>query len=130
MKELDGFSRKDLRIAERVIRLLKHNKLSEDELFAFNKFVSGGEHELHKKAGAEKIAQKKTRKVSGKTGLENGRRSRTPQPLKPGESGFFGLKCPCGGDVIIEGVCGRSVATSGMVRKGTCIECNKEFKIR
>jgi hypothetical protein len=132
MKELDGFSAKDLRIAERVIKLLDKNGFVPGMLFEFNEVVSAAEFKISEQTGKEKLGtgRRKEKKMAGKQGLVNGRRPRTPPPLNPGESEFCGLRCPCGGDVLIEGVCGRTISKTGIVRRGTCIECNKEFKIR
>lgn len=132
MKELEGFTAKDLRVAERVIRLLKHNGFEADMLFEFNRIVTQVDFEGSEQAGNNTDTENKkgSGAMKGKSGLVNGRRPRTAPPLNPGESEFFGLRCPCGGDVLIEGACGRTIAKTGIVRRGTCIECNKEFKIR
>jgi hypothetical protein len=120
MKEFDVFTAKDLRRAEQVIVLLERNGYTKEHLFEFNRsasnkeYMPGEEHQPRSKRNKKAI----------------GRRGRAPMLLKPGEIEVSGMKCPCGGQVAIEGVCGAKAIKLGKIRTGICMECNKEFKIR
>lgn len=120
MKELEAFTAKDLRTAERIIKLLEFNNLASDQLFKFNEFHT--KQEKNELTGRRRGRTRSTPRIKKKP--------RIPPLLSPGETEQSAMLCGCGGRVLIEGLCGGTVARKGYVRLGTCMECSKEFKIR
>lgn len=122
MKEFDAFTAKDLRTAERVIRILTANKFTKEQLFEFNKFF------VEQELGAQERSKRKQGRRS--SGPRPPKKSRRIPLLKPGETEQSNMLCGCGGKLLIEGMCGMTANTKGYVRLCICMNCNKEFKIR
>lgn len=122
MKELKVFTSKDLRTAERVIKLLELNNFANEQLFKFNEF-----HTKQEKAEIDPVKRGRGRTRSTP---RIKKKPRIPSLLKPGETEKSAMLCKCGGAILVEGLCGGTVSRKGYVRLGTCMECSKEFRIR
>jgi hypothetical protein len=108
MKQLDGFSAKDIRTAARIIRTMDESKLTLADL------------ERHNEQEREKPAQPK------KPG-----KPPAPPYMQPGEiSPAIGLKCVCGGTFYIEALCSKNAAKLNCIRLALCDSCGFEVKIR
>ena len=131
MKELEGFTDKDLRMAERVIKTLNENNITEKQLSEINIIsVASAEIEdsLNENTGAR-------RKRSTKNDIRRPSRAkaRTVPLLKPGETETMdGVICEkCRESVYIEGVCGKDkIIKQGFTRRGLCGSCGNEFLVR
>jgi len=128
MKKLEAFTGKDFRVAEQIIKELAKNNYTEEDLFKFNKHIMATELKPVPATGGT------IRRKGTVTKAKKKRRERKPEQVRllaPGQTEITGLVCDkCGEKVITEGLCGVQVKKFSCVRVGTCIGCNKEFKIR
>ena len=107
MRKLDGFSGKELRVAERIIRTMAAENISLDDLVQHN--------------GQFKPDISKP-----------GKKNQTKMPfLKSGEIEMNNdLKCICGGSFCLQALCGMQSIKKGCIRLAVCDTCNDEVKIR
>jgi len=120
MGKLDGFTGRDLRIAERVMIVMSSNSITLENLADINKegmpSIDPVPHPTRRKKGSKPKRVKKA-----------------PSPnkiLRPGESYITEMRCECGGKILLEGVCGSAAIRKGLVRTGMCIECDNYFAVR
>ena len=132
MIKVTAFSAQDLRVAERVMKVLIANDISPAMLFDHNKAHEDSrrdfEHNGGKKHRRGEGPKPNTRRGSGPK--RSGRRGEPKLLMAPGETEISELMCECGENVLIEGICGGTMARLGVVRRVICTGCNKEFKVR
>lgn len=112
MKELDAFSRKDLRTVERVVRLLNANNYTVDDLAKFN--------ESAPKVNNQPKQKRKPTKPAKPPGFI----------LAPGESEIVSLFCGCGSEMVVEALCSVQAVKKECIRIANCTLCGNEVKIR
>ena len=123
MKRLAAFSVKDLRTAARVIRIMQENGITLETLQENTKVFTT------ENKPAVVTTRKRGQTASGSR--QRGKNKPTNFILAPGETELSGLACDeCGGKVLNEGLCHSGMVKNKCVRLGTCLNCNKEFKIR